>query len=109
MGQQAAVHYPPLLARDGRRRGMPAARARERPVGPFAGQELVRRGAAGWTCAWECPGRPGDPLAPMLQLELKSGLGEAATLGLWDALLESLRRRESFAKSLRLPEAFQSS
>jgi hypothetical protein len=107
---EAVAHYPPLLERDSRQPGRKAhgsvkVRARERPVGPFPGQELVTRvsgdrGAPGLHCAWECLGRPRDPLAPMLVLELRTAgrtsLDERETLERWDAALGSLRRRENF-------------
>jgi hypothetical protein len=107
---EAIAHYPPLLERERKGRGLSGRRphsvklrARERLVGPFPGQELVQRvnhagGLPGWHCAWEHLGRPRDPLAPMLVLDLKAGAGpgEGEILGLWDAVLESLRRREFF-------------
>jgi hypothetical protein len=77
-------------------------------VGPFPGQELVKQaGPRDWLFTWEYLGRPREPLAPMLLLEMRAGGGEA--LGLWDAVLRSLRRRENFSRSLRLPVAFRSS
>ncbi len=57
--------------------------------------------------------RPRDPLAPMLVLDLKTGgwtgMDEGEMLGLWDAVLGSLRPRENFASCVRLPQAFRSS
>ena len=100
--------YPPLLVREARRPGV-KVRARERPVGPFPGQELVKlAGPRGWLFTWECLGRPREPLAPMLVLEMRAARGREA-LGLWDAVLGSLRRREKFPQNLRLPDAFRSS
>jgi hypothetical protein len=112
---EVIASYPPLLERG--RTGHPL-RARERPVGAFAGQELVQRvshpgGVPGWRCAWECLGQPRDPLAPMLMLDLKTGgrtgIGEGEILELWDAVLGSLRPRENFLSCLRLPQPFRSS
>jgi hypothetical protein len=46
--------YPPLLEREARSRRLHGTlRARERPVGPFPGQELVKRVSQGWSFAWE--------------------------------------------------------
>ena len=115
------AHYPPLLEREAlgwsrpRLRGGVRVRARERPVGPFAGQELVERTglpgpAGGWSFVWECLGRPRNPLRPLIRLELRVGAGiEAEAVGLWDGVLDSLRRRDKDANSLRLPGSFRSS
>ncbi len=120
-------HYPPLLERHARgwpRPRCPAAsrlRAGECPIGPFPGQELVTRadlpgGGWDWACAWECLGRPRDPLAPMMVLEMKSRghgphgvLGERTLLALWDGVLGSLRRREKIFRTVRLSASFRSS
>jgi hypothetical protein len=132
VGEEGIAHYPPLLERDAKgwtlRRLQCAARlrARERRVGPFAGQELVKQvvdlgGGQGWNFTWECLGRPRDPLAPMMLLELRASPGRRAraapgpiqageeTFRMWDAVLGSLRRRDFFLRSLRLPDAFRSS
>jgi hypothetical protein len=105
---EVVAGYPPLLAREARRPRGVQVRAGERPVWPFPGQELVKQaGPRDWLFTWENLGRPREPLAPMLLLEMRAGGGEA--LGLWDAVLRSLRRRENFSRSLRLPVAFRSS
>ena len=49
VGEEGIAHYPPLLERDAkgwtlrRLQGAARLRARERRVGPFAGQELVKQ------------------------------------------------------------------
>ncbi|MDR3672995.1 MAG: T6SS immunity protein Tli4 family protein [Holophaga sp.] len=105
--------YPPLLEREARSRRLHGfrLRARERRLGSFPGQELVKRAGPGWACTWECLGRPREPLAPMLLLEMRAGQGwdEGAAMGLWDAILGSLRGRENFLRNLRLPDAIRSS
>jgi hypothetical protein len=121
---EVVAQYPRLLDRDARGARGARLRARERPLGPFPGQELVRRkiqpdGRPSWACTWEYLGRAGDPLSPMLMLEMKvggkpgqqlpAGFSEFQALALWDAVLGSLRRRESFLRYLRLPEPFRSS
>jgi hypothetical protein len=105
---EAIAGYPPLLAREARRPGV-KVRAGERTVGPFPGQERVKQaGPQGWLFTWECLGRPREPLAPMLVLEMRAACGGEA-LGLWDAVLGSLRSREKTPQNFRLPDAFQSS
>jgi hypothetical protein len=127
---EVVAGYPRLLAREpagGSARKRPEVvrlRARERPLGPFPGQELAKRvdqpgGARGWTFMWEYLGRPRDPLSPMLLVELRTGMKKLTSINyndyetdllvLWDGILASLRRRESFLRYLRLPGAFRSS
>ena len=122
------THYPPLLEREAkgwfprRLRGGERLRAGERPVGPFSGQELVQRvqapdGGTGWNFTWECLGRPRDPLWPLLLLEMQARCGdpgpgllaEREAVRIWEGVLASLRRRENFARSLRLSDHFRSS
>jgi hypothetical protein len=103
------------LEREARRHQGAGIRARERPVGPFPGQELVKGTGPGWLFTWEYLGRPRDPLMPMMLLEMRvsrrplDGSGEGEIFGLWDAILGSLRRRENFSRYLRLPAHFRSS
>ena len=124
---EVVANCPGLLARDaaGSARGRRATRirARQRPVGLFPGQELVQAvaepgGTRGWRFAWEYLGRPRDPLAPMLRLELRADgdqeLSHSEDLhrgigGLWESVLGSVRTRENFLRYLRLPEAIRSS
>jgi hypothetical protein len=116
---EVIARHPPLLERAFRGPGGQRLRARERRVGPFAGQERVERlgpsGAPVLSFAWESLGRPRDALAPLLGLELRVGPGAARLLAerevfsLWDDVLDSLRPRENHGNSLRLPDPFQSS
>jgi hypothetical protein len=112
---EVVARYPSLLARAARGRGGCRLRAGDRRVGPFAGQERVERqgppGPAALSFAWECLGRPRDPLAPLVGMELRTGpeLPEAEAFAIWDGVLDSFRARENSANTLRLPELFRSS
>jgi hypothetical protein len=116
---EVVARVPPLLERAGRGHGGNRLRARDRRVGPFAGQERVERlgppGMGSLCFTWECLGRPRDPLSPLLGLELRVGAGaarslpEAQAFGIWDHVLDSLRLLENSVNSLRLPDRFQSS
>ena len=82
-------------------------RAKARTLRGHAGEERVQAvaaegGAHSLHFLWECPGRAGESLAPLIRLELKTGWGRPApgrsTLGaneaftLWEALHGSLRQ-----------------
>jgi hypothetical protein len=120
---EVVANYPRLLEREAGCAGV-RLRARDLAVGPFPGQELVwrgkeSRGTPGWIFTWEYLGQPRDPLSPMMVLQLKVRTGivneekkhsyELDALAVWDEVLGSLRRRESFLRYLRLPAAFRSS
>lgn len=122
VGELAAWH-PSLLEREGvgsqvrRNRAGSRLRARDLVVGSFVGQELVERTgpAMAWRFAWECPGRPRDPLSPLMALEMRVAPGTAPAVAepeafrIWDGVLGSLRRGENSRNSLRLPDGFRSS
>jgi len=120
---EVVANYPRLLEREAGCGGV-RIRARDLAVGPFPGQELVRRGndsrgTPGWIFTWEYLGQPRDPLSPMMVLQLRVRMKTVTTenesscesnaLVVWDEVLGSLRRRESFLRYLRLPGAFRSS
>jgi hypothetical protein len=45
----------------------------------------------------------------LLEMRAEQNQDEGLALGLWDAVLDSLRRRENFLRNLRLPDAIRSS
>lgn len=105
----------PLLERHGSlSRGLEAIvtgvrdlRARNRQVGPYAGQELITRVRErnlkiGYSFTWEYMGEGEDVLRPMMLLEMVTGHGRPPVqsslslkeaTALWDGVLESIRLR----------------
>lgn len=88
--------------------GIRLVRARDRVVGGYHGQELVKRYResnlkVGYSFRWEYPGRFGDAKAPILSLEMMTGhanppvnssLRLKDAMALWDTMLDSIRYRE---------------
>lgn len=112
---EAVSKGTPLLERHGSlSRGLEAIvtgvrdlRARNRQVGPFAGQELITRVRErnlkiGYSFTWEYMGEGEDVLRPMMLLEMVTGHGRPPVqsslslkeaTALWDGVLESIRLR----------------
>jgi hypothetical protein len=100
---ERAGKYSPLEWMIGVRR----IRARERQVGPYQGQERVKRvrelnGKVGYTFMWEYMGQPNSATAPAMMLEMMTGyadppvhssLSGKQALALWDTMLDSIRYR----------------